>query len=117
MVAEIIATINTLFTPLLKEITQEGFKLKFPTVAGIEFKDVSLDIKDHYFVVNYNFNQGGRSTSGNFGGSRSSGRITTTTRTTTGRGTTTTISRGSRTTITTNSSSRGGRRLEENEIN
>ena len=103
VVAEIIETINFLFTPLLKAITKQGFKLNFPTVAGIEFKNVTLDIMDHYFVVNYNFTQGN---SGSMSGrvipttNRNSTTTTTTNRNNRNSTTSTTTSRSSTTTTT-----------------
>lgn len=74
LIGSVLEAVNILFVPLLKELTKNDFKLKFPSVLGIEFKDVTLDIKNQYFVVNYNFNQvrgGGRrgDGAGSFGGS------------------------------------------------
>ena len=65
--------INELFSPILKSIVLEDFQLQFPQVIGIQFKDVTLDIKEEYFAVNYNFNQVGKA-SGIFGDSYRRGR-------------------------------------------
>ena len=57
LVGSALALVNTLFTPILKELTRKDFELKFPTVLGIEFKDVTLDVREHMLVINYNINQ------------------------------------------------------------
>ena len=67
LIGSVLETVNILFVPLLKELTKNDFQLKFPSVLGIEFKDVTLDIKNQYIVVNYNFNQRRSGTSGRGG--------------------------------------------------
>lgn len=131
LIGSVLETVNILFVPLLKELTKNDFQLKFPSVLGIEFKDVTLDIKNQYIVVNYNFNQrrsgtsgrGGRGTGhsgnrtggGNFGGYRGNNNTTNTNGTSRfgGRRSIDDNSRGSSTGSTTNTngnSSFGGRR-------
>ena len=57
LVGNALSLVDSLFRPIINGLIKQDFELQFPKVMGIEFKDVSLEIKDQYFIVNYNFNQ------------------------------------------------------------
>ena len=47
------ALIQSTIIPVLNLFIQKNIEIKFPTVMGISFTNVSLELKNKYFVVNY----------------------------------------------------------------
>ena len=45
--------IQSTIIPFLNNFIQNQIELKFPTVMGVSFMDVTLQLKNKYFVVNY----------------------------------------------------------------
>ena len=56
------ALIQSTIIPVLNLFIQKNIEIKFPTVMGISFTNVSLELKNKYFVVNYDITRNNNTT-------------------------------------------------------
>ena len=48
-----ISSIQSNILPILNSFIEDSFEFKFPTVMGISFTNINLELKDKYIVINY----------------------------------------------------------------
>ena len=48
-----ISSIESTIIPILNGFIQDSLEIKFPTVMGISFSNISLELKNKYIVINY----------------------------------------------------------------
>ena len=48
-----ISKIDSTIIPILNGYIQNNLEIKFPTVMGISFTNISLEVKNKYIVINY----------------------------------------------------------------
>ena len=54
VITKIVKELKSTILPLLNAFIDKKMKIKFPSVLGIKFTQLSVEHKDHYLQINYN---------------------------------------------------------------
>ena len=54
VITKIVKELKSAILPLLNAFIDKKMKIKFPSVLGIKFTQLSVEHKDHYLQINYN---------------------------------------------------------------